>query len=122
MSQYKKRANNIGCAFNPEAIERMLEMKFKKKPVVIDAIQWTGNESDIGPILDWVLANPEQHDLFPGETGVGYVPGLGTLDIPTLEGIMTASPGDWIIRGVKNEVYPCKPDIFEMTYERTYND
>lgn len=41
----------------------------------------------------------------------------GTLEIRTLEGTMTASEGDWIIRGVKGELYPCKPDIFEATYE-----
>lgn len=43
--------------------------------------------------------------------------GPGTLEIPTLEGVMTASEGDWIITGVKDERYPCKPDIFEATYE-----
>lgn len=58
-------------------------MKFRKKPVVIEAYQ---TEQDI--------------------------------DIPTLEGIMHASPGDWIITGVNGEQYPCKPDIFEKTYER----
>jgi hypothetical protein len=40
------------------------------------------------------------------------------IDIPTLEGVMHASPGDWIIRGVHGECYPCKPDIFEKTYEK----
>jgi hypothetical protein len=44
-------------------------------------------------------------------------PGLGTLDIPTREGMMTASAGDWIIRGIQGELYPCKPDIFAATYE-----
>ena len=57
-------------------------MKFRKKPVVIDAVQ-----TDV------------------------------ELKIPTLEGEMTASPGDWIITGVKGERYPCKPDIFALTYE-----
>jgi hypothetical protein len=39
------------------------------------------------------------------------------MDIPTLEGVIHASPGDWVITGVKNEIYPCKPDIFALTYE-----
>lgn len=91
--------------------------KFKKKPVVIDAVKWTGQEEDIGPILEWVKAS-EVDDGMVGGPGVGYVPALGTLDIPTLEGTMTAQPGDWIIKGVKGEVYPCKPDIFEATYEQ----
>jgi hypothetical protein len=44
--------------------------------------------------------------------------GMGGVEIKTLEGTMVANPGDWIIRGVKGELYPCKPDIFEATYER----
>ena len=55
-------------------------------------------------------------------TGLGFTPALGTLDIPTLEGVMTASPGDWIIKGVAGEFYPCKSDIFEATYERVVDD
>jgi hypothetical protein len=119
--KYRKRASSIGCAFNEKAIERMLEMKFKKKPIVIDAIRWTGKEADIGPILDWVKASSVD-DGMVGGPGIGYVPVLGTLDIPTLEGTMTAQPGDWIIKGIKGEVYLCKPDIFEAFYERTYDD
>jgi hypothetical protein len=77
-------------------------MKFRKKPVVIDAVQWTGdNRSEI---LEWV--------------GVSAVWGSSSgLTIRTLEGDHNASIGDWIIRGVKGEFYPCKPDIFAMTYE-----
>lgn len=74
--------------------------KFRKKPVVIDA--WPND-----PLADmpaWVMdAVVKVED--------------GTLAIETLEGVMTASVGDWIIRGVKGEVYPCKPDIFVATYE-----
>lgn len=89
---------------------------FRKKPVVIEAIHWTGLSEDIGPILEWVQASGVD-DGMVGGPGVGYVPALGTLDIPTLEGTMTAQPLDWIIKGVKGEVYPCKPDIFAATYE-----
>lgn len=75
--------------------------KYRKKPVVIEAIQWTGgNVDDIGRFI-----------------GKGLVMERGKLVIATLEGEMTASKGDWIIKGVQGEFYPCKPDIFEMTYE-----
>lgn len=92
-------------------------MKFRKKPVVIDAVQWTGREEDLPAVFALV-----DFDALPGDGvhvggGIGFVPPLGTLDIPTLEGVMTAQPGDWIIRGVQGEVYPCKPDIFDATYE-----
>ena len=80
-------------------------MKFRKKPVVIEACQWTG---DLDALRAWSapLSPP-----FPG----GVV--SGTLLIETPEGEMVANVGDWIIRGVKGEFYPCKPDIFAATYE-----
>lgn len=61
-------------------------MKFRKKPIIIDAEQWF----------------PEKNEKY---------------FIDTLEGIMEVSPGDWVITGIKGEKYPCKPDIFEQTYE-----
>jgi hypothetical protein len=93
-------------------------MKFRKKPVEIDAIRWDGqNPRAVFELLgDGELpAAPDDGHVKPG---FGHVPALGTLDIPTLEGTMTAQPGDWIIKGVKGELYPCKPDIFEATYEQ----
>jgi hypothetical protein len=92
-------------------------MKYRKKPVVIDAVQWTGaNLEEVMPFFgDFSkLPNPDGYV----EPGIGHCPPEGTLDIPTLEGTMTARAGDWIIKGVKGEFYPCKPDIFEATYER----
>lgn len=78
-------------------------MKYRKKPVVIEAWQ---NDSSIPP--DWII----------NACGGGELPpGRGSLFISTLEGVMEARPGDWLIRGVKGEVYPCKPDIFAATYE-----
>lgn len=75
--------------------------KFRKKPVVIEAIQWHGyNFSE-------VLALAQSASFLDG-----------ILHINTLEGVMRANVGDWIIKGVKGELYPCKPDIFEATYER----
>jgi len=75
-------------------------MKFRKKPVVIEAYQWFP-----GMARDEVF-------ILTGNRPV----------IKTLEGFMNVSPGDWIITGVKGVKYPCKPDIFEQTYERVEED
>lgn len=91
-------------------------MKFRKKPVVIDAVQWTGqNEAEINTFVGqslYILRPPSQmeHDKEVPNDAVVIV-------IPTLEGDMHASRFDWIIKGIKGEFYPCKPDIFEQTYE-----
>lgn len=78
--------------------------KYRKRPVVIEAVQWTGdNTAEIAN-----FTNAEWSRNHNGNT---------TLEIPTLEGVMTASKGDFIIKGVNGEFYPCKPDIFEKTYE-----
>lgn len=79
--------------------------KFRKKPVVIEAVQLT-EETFSAP-----HPNPEHI------VGVIYDPQTKTAQIQTLEGVMTASLGDWIITGVNGELYPCKPDIFAKTYE-----
>lgn len=96
-------------------------MRFRKKPVVIEAVQWTGE--NLQEILKFIQDGHKDFSHLPNAgdykiSGVGHTPALKTLDIPTLEGTHTASVGDWIIKGVKNEFYPCKPDIFEMTYEK----
>lgn len=85
--------------------------KFRKKPVVIEAIRFLGKDS-IPEILDWAnwTVAAAGHKTDDGE----WIP---IIEIPTLEGTMIAAPGDWIIRGVKGELYPCKPDIFAATYE-----
>ena len=75
---------------------------FRKKPVVIEAVQFDGTFASVEEML---IPSCSQ-DL-----------GSNTLEIETLEGVMTAQPGDWIIRGVKGEFYPCKPDIFAATYD-----
>jgi hypothetical protein len=93
--------------------------RYRKKPVVIEAIQNTGGNSN--EVLAFCFADERWKEGIDSEyvngPGIGYTPPLGTFDIPTLEGTMTAQVGDWIIRGVKGELYPCKPDIFEATYE-----
>jgi hypothetical protein len=82
-------------------------MRFRKKPVVIEAVQWDGSAEAISQIEEWI-GDGCQADFTKSEP---------TCIIPTLEGDMTASLGDWIIKGIKGEVYPCKPDIFTQTYD-----
>ena len=81
--------------------------KFRKKPVVIEAVQYTG-----GVGSEVVVASFVGHNLRIRIENAEVV-----VVIPTLEGDMLASPGDWIIKGVAGEFYPCKPDIFKATYE-----
>ena len=78
--------------------------KYRKKTVVIDAFQYRAGEQD---------------SSVAGDVNAGRVryPEDGSMLIKTLEGEMCAQPGDWIIRGIKGELYPCKPDIFAATYE-----
>lgn len=91
-------------------------MKYRKRPVVIEAWHW--------------LFSPEQEDaptwindaqgIWPAIGGIAFEPDHvhgPRICIASLEGVMVASPGDWIIQGVKGELYPCKPDIFAATYE-----
>ncbi len=83
-------------------------MKYRKKPVVIEAVKFTGN-------------NVNEINEFTNNVSsiYGNRPNMGDeLFIKTLEGEMAANVGDYIIRGVKGEYYPCKPDIFEQTYEK----
>lgn len=84
-------------------------MKYRKKPVVIEARQFT--PQNILDLRDWIASGG--HGVY-----VGWNAQVGDyIEIDTLEGTMRAEVGDWIIKGVKGEFYPCKPDIFEQTYE-----
>jgi len=83
-------------------------MQYRKKPVVIKAVQYDGNFR----CLDIFAISEVSHFIVSKDEE-----GKQCIKIPTLEGEMTALIGDYIIRGVKGEYYPCKPDIFEMTYE-----
>ena len=85
--------------------------KYRKKPVVIEAARWgeSGAPSNPDRITSWITENG-------GVACYGTVPFEG-IYIETLEGVMAASPGDFIIKGVNGEFYPCKPDIFAKTYE-----
>lgn len=87
--------------------------KFRKKPVVIEAWPFCGKGRDIVrlPKPDWLRAAIQNGTVYyQGGDDPYYT-------IETLEGVHRASVNDWIIRGVKGEIYPCKPDIFEATYE-----
>lgn len=79
-------------------------MRYRKKPVVIEATQWfkNGDHPAVGNFPDWLTYSKSKERL-------GWV--------ETLEGGHIVTPGDWIITGVQGEHYPCKPDVFEATYE-----
>lgn len=86
-------------------------MKYRKKPVVIEAVEFQGTPASAIEVF-------ETFDI----PGARVRPDLQNLErcaisIPTLEGVMRADAGDWIIRGVKGEFYPCRPDIFAETHE-----
>ena len=84
-------------------------MKFRKKPVVIEARQLTDNA--MWDVYHWIDDNGGRVKEWCWDADERYI------KIETLEGDHKAQEGDWIIKGVKGEFYPCKPDIFEMTYE-----
>lgn len=77
--------------------------RYRKRPVVIEAVKWTGDNID-------ELCKLEDFRL-------NYTLVNGVLGVYSLEGVMWASVGDYIIKGIKGEFYPCKPDIFKETYE-----
>jgi hypothetical protein len=97
-------------------------MKYRKLPVVIEAFKWTGDQDQTEDPL-WIIdaiktgivrfIKGGYESEFSGRSY--YSPGY--MIIKTLEGEMKANIGDYIIKGVKGEIYPCKPDIFEATYE-----
>ena len=91
--------------------------KYRKKPVVIDAFQMTRERRwDNSEWPTWLY---EAWQRAPGENALWSNPdeSADTLVCGTLEGVHVITFGDWIIQGVKGEIYPCKPDIFQMTYE-----
>ena len=88
--------------------------KYRKKPVVIEALQFeTNNEAgdkNMNEIVAFINQGKRADDRHGWHNGTDIM-------VQTLEGVMTANVGDYIIRGVKGEFYPCKPDVFDMTYE-----
>lgn len=91
----------------------MKPTKFRRKPVVMEAIQYTGGIMGFHAIHEFV-----------GKALIPYIldPSKGDLGIETLEGVMNVSVGDWIVKGVKGEFWPVKPDIFAQTYEPVFEE
>ena len=81
-------------------------MKYRKKPVVVEALQWTGD--NLVEIADFIKDTERYFEIDSPNKEI---------KIGTLEGIMTANVNDYIIKGIKGELYPCKPDIFEKIYD-----
>lgn len=100
---------------------------WRKRPVTIDAAQLTGVTAHDLAVYQWIAANTlgpfEPLEVLAGyvpapASGVAIDPANGDLLISTLEGVMRARPGWWVIRGVEGEFYPCDPTIFAATYEK----
>ena len=87
-------------------------MKYRKKPVVIEAVRFINGRVDAKP--SWIMKAFDERYL--------RVRANRELIVRTLEGNMVVADGDYIIRGVQGEIYPCKPDIFEQTYEEVTDD
>lgn len=93
-------------------------MKYKKKPVIIDAVQWTGkNHREMFDFLTQDTFSEESMKVTGDHFYIDHSKVEGGLIIKTLEGEHLATIGDYIIRGVKGEYYPCKEDIFHQSYE-----
>lgn len=95
--------------------------KYRKRPVVIDAVQMTDEQTMALSIEGWPDWLKQAAALRPNRPGALYwregEDGKACLWVATLEGPLRVSPNDWIIRGVHGELYPCKPEVFAATYE-----
>lgn len=95
-------------------------MKYRKKPVVIEAVRLEHDENSILECVDFLGCGTET-SVFGRKSTIQQVISNGGIKIETLEGIMTASFGDYIIKGINGEFYPCKPDIFEKHTKKHNN-
>ena len=91
--------------------------KYRKKPVVIDAIQWTGNDADILVFLAVLEAPMDTVRILPA-AAAGLAGEGECLMIKGCDGMLTAPLGHWLIRGIKGEFYCCSPDVFALSYDR----
>jgi hypothetical protein len=91
---------------------KFMMKKYRKKAVVIDAIQWDGTEKMADKLINSAGINGAMY--VAGDHVYNISPEIA---IPTLECVMSASPGDWIVKGIAGEFYPVKPDIFKATYD-----
>ena len=95
-------------------------MKYRKKPVIIEAVKYIKGMNELNILAFMKCGDPNNLECLPNSyIDVEFKRGLANnpLQIHTLEGTMSASNGDYIIKGVDGEFYPCKPDIFELTYD-----
>lgn len=92
--------------------------RFRKKPVVIEAVQFTGEKDNFNAIWDWACPSNDtlQSPVHCGNQEDGS-DDYTVLYVQTLEGSVLTRPGDWIIKGTAGEFYPCKPGIFDVVYE-----
>ena len=107
------RCNSVGCeeayANYLDEVEGVEMAKYRKKPVVIEAIRWSG--SNVEEVNKFTNKPPQRILSWDESLNESVI-------ISTLEGDMRAKKGDYIIKGVNGEFYPCKPDIFKKTYEK----
>ena len=89
-------------------------MKYRKRPIEIEAVRLNGAGRLEGDMPDWIV-----QPALRGEIQYTHTQEAG-LHVKTLEGVMRAGPGDWLIRGVQGEIYPCKDEVFRETYEPVY--
>ena len=87
---------------------------YRKKPVVVNAVQWDGSIVGATEIIDWILSQPGNRTARYVDYDTNSSPYIA---IDTLEGTMNADTDDWVIRGIAGEFYPCKPDIFADLYD-----
>lgn len=92
-------------------------MKYRKRPVVIETMQATLENISNGDLIEWLVSNDAPYHIVTDAPDGLLSKDNWYINIFTLEGTMQCSPNDWIIKGVQGEFYPCKPDIFEQTYE-----
>ena len=90
--------------------------KYRKKPVVVEAMRWDGTAEGATPIINWALQNDGSVDYFCVRFEHGRCV-AHDLRVRTLEGLMHAKAGDFIVRGTRGEFYPCKPDAFADTFD-----
>lgn len=104
-------ADEPGLDTEPESAS---VQRFRKRPVVIEAMRWEGTAAAATPVIDWILSGDGTARYHEGEPSGAPAEHIA---IDTLEGPIGASAGDWVVRGVAGEFYPCKPAIFAETYE-----
>lgn len=97
---------------------------YVKKPIVVTAVRWDGTQASTKKVLELMGQTVDTKHYVSQEKFHDYcdIVAKEGIIIPTLEGNMTATIGDYIIKGVKGEAYPCKPDIFEMIYNEVNPD